>query len=214
MIINMAEVYTIHRGPVIWYDITAIFSHIQDWCWRTVIGITPKDDRESTIFHAIALACFTPYTTGIMKGERVNRDKIVIDMKLEMAQRLGYETGVGSAKQFDILNGGHPYPISYDDLYAQFIGTAKSSPYMLEHISNCIDRDIYVYDDELKDLWLLGDEEYRIKYRNSIVLYHKNGVFDLIGICKSDDVVFSQFSPDSEFIKFIIKRLENIKSKK
>lgn len=202
------EIKTIRRGAITWYDLTCNFNHIKDWYWKTVIAVTPRDNKEDTLFHAIALSFFSPYITGVMNGERINKDKIVNDMRMEMSQRLCFDVGVGNSKVYDLLRGGHGIPVSFDELYAQFIGTSNTSIYMLEHISNCIHKDIYIYDQELKDIWLLGDEEFRIKGRPSIVLHHNKGIFDVIGVCKNDEVVFSHFSPDNEFILFLNFRLK------
>lgn len=204
------EINTLHKGPVTWYDLTDCFSHIPGWYWRTMIAVTPKENKEDSLFHAIAMACFSPYTTGVMRGERINREKIVSDLRLEMAQRLSDDINIGSSQVFDLLNGGFPMPVTYDELYAQFIGTAPPSIFMLEHISNCIGRDIYLYDHEMRDIWVLGNESYRIKNRPSIVLYHNNGCYDVIGICKSDESVFMHFSPEHEFILFIQLTLQKI----
>lgn len=207
---QVIEIETLRKGPVTWYNLTNQFSHINGWYWKTMVAIAPKDNKEDSLFHSVALATFLPYSTGVMKGERINKEKIVSDMRLEMHERLSYDIGIGGSKVFDILNGGHRLPVSYDELCAQFLGTASPTIYMLEHIGNCIEHDIYIYDHDLKDLWLLGNETYRLKNRNSIVLYHNKGVYDVIGICKPDNSIYMHFSPENEFIIFLKMRLEQI----
>ncbi len=208
------EIGTLQKGPIMWYEFTANFVHIPGWIWPTMVAVTPKDSKEDSLFHAIALACFKPYVTGVLRGERINKDKIVSDMRTEMAQKLNYGTGMGESRVYDMLNGGHRIPISYDELYSQFLGTSSTSVCMLEHISNCINRDIYIYDHNINDLWYTGDESFRLQDRNSILLYRENNeIYSVVGIKKEDDVVFSHFSPSCEFITFLKFRLKQIADK-
>ena len=193
-----------------------------------LIRIDTIGDR-SCLFHAIANGFFLPYCTGIVNGIKMSKKEIVKQIRKELADKLSDPISAkpNSKTYYDIINSGKTaeFPVSpelpeYDyslkNMQKQLDSDNNIGYGYIEYISNALDKNIYILNEQDKDLYPFEKTELLNIYkedRSSLVLYYttpnNNDSYDhyeLVGIM-NNGIVDTYFSPNHTFIKFLYKKV-------
>ena len=176
----------------------------------------------SCFFHALAKAYFKPYIVGKIDGESFNRKNFIKNLRKDLAKRLASKIDPEDPKSktyYEALAQGELKKISKDmgnyslknmQKELSSSSTPVSNIYN-EFISDQLELDIYILDANKKDVYMTGTEDNLLyKNRRSIVILYLPGHYELIGLVDEDNEVTTLFSPQSDFIQSIRKRMKKL----
>lgn len=155
----------------------------------------PTDNH--CLFHALAMAFYLPYETGVLNETNVTKQQIVVTMRHELSMKLSnYVNGKNGPRHYDLLCNGYigTFAKSVPEYSMEYMKQQLNSDNhigygYIEFIGNQINKDIYIIDGETKKLYVSDDTKLIIKKRNSIVLYYFGSHYELIGLEKGDHIV-------------------------
>ena len=176
----------------------------------------------SCFFHAILNAVYRPYRKGYHvdptgKKHYITKEEIVKKFRNELADDLKMPSKENPKfTNYDMLGGGYlkemakevkgqcPYTL-HQMVEVLRSGESVDNVY-LEHISNRIQKDIYLLDYRQRDVQMTGDNLSLLqKGRESIVVLYTPGHYELVGLLE-DGRVRLHFNPQHPFIAAIQKR--------
>lgn len=150
------------------------------------------------LFHALLDAFFIPYRTGNFKGKKVTKRSMVRHLRKALAKTL-------KGKYTRLADGHLPQfameipEFRLDNMVKELASENPIGFGFLEHISNEIEKDIYVLDATRRDIYITGEDRFLQQGRNSIVLIYIPGHFSLGGWWEPNGVI-THFRPDHPFI--------------
>ena len=182
---------------------------------------TPTDG--SCFFHAIAKSFFEPYITGKLDGKTLNRQKVIQQLRKDLAVKLGTRINPSdpmSPIYYEVLSKGNLPEFgksipSYTliNMQRELDSNRSVNNVYNEFISNQLGKDIYILDMVKKDVYMTGsDDELLYKGRPSIVILYLPGHYELVGV-DVDGVVKTLFPPDHPLIKAIQRRMKEHRMK-
>jgi hypothetical protein len=145
------------------------------------------------------------------------------DIAYSLAQKAEIKTTrVPSKKEtktnYDILGNGsvksmaETLPMySLENMQKELNSNSPVSNLYNEHISNMINKDIYILSADKKDVYMFGDD-YSLLYKNrdSIVIIYLTGHYELVGLRDQEGVEKTLFSYKHPFIQLIRERIETL----
>lgn len=180
----------------------------------------------SCLFHAIANGINKSYKLGIKDGRPLDRSSYIRDFRNDLSIKLGSHVDITDPESpiwYDTISRGNlrefTQPIDGEELHPSAARytleqmqkeLASSNPVDFiynELISELLDIDIYILDNETNDVYIVGDDlSLYYKNRNSIVLLYVPGHYDLVGI-KTNNGISTLFTHNHPFIEAIRDRL-------
>lgn len=177
--------------------------------WPLVKHSVPGDGH--CLIHAICSAFFEPYYTGRMSnGRQVSPVQIVKRLREQIAEylRTTYDT-LGRGLYSGFAKEVPEYSLE------NMIRTLKSSASLgygyLELISDAINKDVYILDENTQDVYIQDSPELFYKGRRSVVLLYEStsgtiGHFSMLGLSSGSDVI-THFEPSNPFITVLRSRV-------
>lgn len=172
-------------------------------------------------FHAICNSFYIPYRTGMKDNKVISRKQIVTDLRSDLARTLALPSNSedpNSPTNYDLLGGGEIKRLSESNpeyslqsLQNLLRSNNDVGLEILEHVSNQLDKDIYLIDAIKKEVYVTGSEEQLHKGRNSIVLWYIPGHYELIGIRDEEGAIITYFLPSHPLISFLQERIRIVK---
>lgn len=169
--------------------------------------IIPSPHDGNCFFHSVLMAFSKDYRFEVVGGVKVSRYNIVTQFKDELAQLLDKPISKGGPTWYKYLSRG-----SLEDFSKKVVGyDMKSLQNMLrssqsvgqefhEYVSDVLDKDIYIIQGNINKLYNVGDFELLYRDRPSILLYYKNGHYDLLGRQDSNGDIQTLFDPSDDII--------------
>ncbi len=166
-------------------------------------------DGNSSFYHAIFLAYYTPYQLQKKDGRYVNRRKFVNSFRHELANLLDHPAtnvnNTDSITHYQTLDRGK---LNNPEHTIEAIRKAIRfnhyiNPIVHQYISNIINKDIYIIDFKTKEVvQVTQNKDLIYQQRDSIIVIYFPGHYELIGIY-IDNKITTLFSPHSELITTI-----------
>lgn len=160
------------------------------------------------LFHAILQCCSKEYCSKNDKDKR----KIAKTLRKILAEILGKHPPNSNKTYYDLLAKGEMKKLgedwneaSFAHLKNKFDSNCWGDYYMIEHISNQLELDIYIFSDTVGGLYPLGGCYHG---RDSIILYNTGNVH-FESMSHNDHTLFSA---DSAIIKSLRSKMESISS--
>lgn len=179
--------------------------------WPMIKFNIPGDGH--CLFHALLLAFFNPYKTGLLNNKKITKMQIIHNLRSELAIKLEQPIRGTNKKPYDLLSNGNlnNFAENVPEFSLSYMKTQlKSNNHIgygyLEFIANQINKDIYILNGITKDIYVSDESSLLIKGRNSIVLYYEYNHYELIGI-KNNDSNITHFLYTHPFIQFLKKRI-------
>jgi hypothetical protein len=167
-------------------------------------------------FHAISMAMFKPYQKEEDENGEYSRRDHVVGLRAELSRKLAtinHRTGLtyyNSLSRGGLGDFSKNVPeYSLQNMQKQLLSDDWVDNVYNEYISEVLCIDLYVLNEDTKDVMIMGDDsEILYKTRNSVVLIYKPscGHYNLVGIDQKDHVQ-TYFLPDNEFIKIVLGRM-------
>lgn len=170
------------------------------------------------LLHSIANSIFIPYRTGILEGERVNRTKLMKDLRGSIASTLADV----NPDSFD----GKTYYQSISDGALEEFGKTNSE-FTLEGLQRLLrsdamlgeevkvilevilDKTIYILNDETRDLYVTSADPTE---RDSVVVLYRHDHFDMVSIKETPNGPHvTHFKPSHPFAIHLRNRLRQFK---
>jgi len=166
---------------------------------------SPKDGH--CFFHSVLMAFSNDYRFEVLGGIKVSRYNIVKQFREDLAQLLDKPVSKGGPTWYRYLSRGSLEEYSkkvdgYDILSLQTMLRSSQSvgQEFHEYISDVLNKDIYIIDGNIMKLYNVGDSELLYQDRPSILLYYKNGHYDLLGRQGSNGDIQTLFDPNDDII--------------
>ena len=162
-------------------------------------------------FHCIADSFYLPYQTG-----KVNRSEFTKKMRLQLSLLLESKNDRGvmwyktlSRGKLEELSQNLP-ELSLDNMKKHLGSNAFVDNRFNEFISNVFNKDIYILNQDTKDVYKAGVEG-NLLYRNResiVIIWCNQNHFDLVGIIE-ENRIRTLFDPNHPLIQKIKERLNN-----
>ena len=188
--------------------------------WNLVRFQTPADDN--CLFHAICNSFFEPYKTGIFKSKKISQYDLVMSLRRDIANKLEAINPETGYTYYHSINNGNTSAFS-GDVPEFSLSTMKTmltsrTPIgygYMEHIGNCLNKDIYIIDGNKMDIYVTDELPLTITgQRKSIILYYTSGHYELVGIdqhllCPTNPFQ-THFDPQHPLIQELYSRVQTI----
>lgn len=186
--------------------------------WNLVRFSTPMDGN--CLFHAICNSFWEPYHSQMLNGKAIGRDEIISRFRKGLSKKLASKVSDSSdtSTYYNVLNGGNTsnFAKSIPEFELNYMQSQLNSNLAIgygyiEFIGNVLKKDIYILDAIRHDIYISDELAYSIKgNRDSIILYYRNGHYELIGIQINEDKFHTHFDYTHSFIKFLYARVNNL----
>lgn len=178
----------------------------------------------SCLIHALLFAYDQVYRLRQQGNNSISRKNYVQDFRKRAANLLISPINALDPKSpswyYALARGtfhdiSQEYPeYTLDNMRKTLDDSKKSLSYLyLEFIADIINKDIYLLDDENKDILITGEEDLYQKGRSSVVLRFRNSHYETVGILDRNGNIQTLFSPTHDFIAQIKTRQEQLKSR-
>lgn len=162
--------------------------------WQVTKIIMPNDGH--AFFHALCAAFFKPYIDEEYLNQSISKIQIVKKLRKDLAEKLAAKVYSHSIfKYYDLLDCKPTMSLKQMQTHLDSNNSINLNFSYLEFISNQLNKDLFIIFNDTK-IWT------NIKDRPSIVLYHHQNHYDLIGI-KNGQEVITHFQPTHDFILFL-----------
>lgn len=192
---------------------------------------------ENSLLRAILNAMYLPYRTGILGGKPCDRDKMIRDLRVQLAEKLNspldieskggnFKVPVDGLTYYENLSQGEIKRLSsnnpeltLENMRNYLMSKNPLNLSLLEYLGDALNTDIYLIDLSKLDVKIEKIElsKYLYKGRDSVVIGVLGDHFETLGV-KSGKERNTYFTPDSPLIKAIRKRRRELfkilKSKK
>lgn len=170
----------------------------------------------SCLIHAVLLAYNQDYRIERQGSRFVSRQDQAVQFRHQLAHYLSMPSDPlqpGSPSQYLLLGRGNLPQVSIKfpqytlDNMKKTLTTQESLDYMyFEPISDYINKDIYVLDNQKQDVYITGEEDLYQKGRESIIILFTGNHYDLVGLSDDRGVIQTLFAPDHPLIEAIKRR--------
>lgn len=171
----------------------------------------PSRGDGSCFFHSVLNAVFVEYReiTSLPTQEERERKirELVFEFRSGLAERLEQKDkdgktvysrlSRGSLEEFSKTNPKY----TLENLLNELRSTSDVDYVYFELVSDSVNIDIYVIDENSKKPYKIGDNELLIKNRPSIVLLFSGNHYDLVGVRTSSGEFQTIFDPKHPFIQ-------------
>ena len=172
------------------------------------------------LFHAIANSYFEPYRKGILQGKPITQQEIVRSFRTDLAYLLKQKSASNPSKtNYEMLGNGAVMSMSetlpcfsLGNMQKELMNNSPVDNLYNEHVSNCINKDIYILSADKQDVYMFGDD-YRLLYKNrdSLVIIYLEGHYEMIALQdQNTGMERSLFPYNHPFINLIRKRMEQL----
>lgn len=161
------------------------------------------------LLHSVCNAIYISYRTGCLNGRRINRQRMMVDLRSEMAVMLGEITESGETFYESISEGGlaEMAKVVPELRLARLQSLFKSDRFLGEEtklvIEAILDKSIYILDSNTQDVYFTAEIP---KERDSVVIIYDGGHFDMVSIRDTNHYV-THFKHTHPFIAFLRKRV-------
>ena len=179
---------------------------------NNLVRLRTHMDQRSALAHAVLNAIYIPYREGELYGQEISQVELVHMFRRELAIMLLEKVPDTDKLYVELIGKGAWLQMISTDvevLKSQLENpTIEFTSVMIEHVSNVLNKDIYIIDSETQDVVLLsGDLELMCQKRSSIVLLRMRKHYELLAIRTSSGDYISHFSPDHPWIETLYDRL-------
>jgi len=169
--------------------------------------ITPMDG-ENAFFYAILNAFYFPYREGILFNQQISQRQLVNMFRQELITSLNVPVHNGNENDtyLSIIGNGYYLKNSPDptDLERQLKSNTSISYIVREHVSNVVNKDIYIIDASTQDIHVSpSDLQLLYKQRVSIFILKLSHHYELLGCRKPNGDFQTSFMPDHPWVKKI-----------
>ena len=192
---------------------------VLDWesspIWiSNMVRLLTHMDIGSSLVHATINAFYIPYRKGLLFGQNISQVEMVHVFRNELAVSLLKNVPGRDTTYVEELGNGtwvSMFSTNIENLIYQLrTPTFDFDSVMIEHLSNVIDKDIYVISAELQDIDSTSiDMCTRYKKRPSIVVLQLKKHYELMGIRLPGGEFITIFSPSHPWIQSLNIRLGN-----
>lgn len=190
-----------------------VWEHSPVWI-KGLARILTHMDVGSSIVHATINAFYIPYRNGQLFGQDVSQVEFVRMFRKELAHALVKPFPDKETTYVEELGKGAWVQMASTDvntLMYMFENTGvEFNPVMIEHMSNVVEKDIYIIDAELQDLSSDSvDFDCRYKKRSSIVILKLKRHYELLGVRTNTGEFITNFSHNHPWILQMYQRLSD-----
>ena len=179
----------------------------------------------SCFFHAICYAVSKEYRTGYYNdGTVLDRREYVSRLRRELSDNLSSVVEVDSASgngvtRYSLLSRGQLESMSAElpeyslpNMKALLVSRSSVDNRFNEHVSNCLNIDIYILSHENEDVYITGnDTDILYKDRDSVVILYVEDSqhYELVGV-NTGHMIRTVFPYNDEFILKIRSRIREV----
>ena len=175
--------------------------------YEDVCRVLTHMDTGSSLVHACLNAICIPYRDGKMYNQQISQIEFVHMFRRELASALLENVSIyDETKYVELLGHGSWVAMESTDidvLMSRLITpSCEFDPVMTEHLSNVLDKDIFIIDSETEDILLDSDEPTtRYKKRQSIVVLKVENHYELLAIRKLSGEFITHFDTNHPWIQ-------------
>ena len=156
--------------------------------------VIPSISDGSCLFHSLAQAYFSPYQTGMLNGQSVDRRQLIKTMRADLSVKLGSPVDAidpTSPIYYDTLSRGKLRELSKDlpqysleNMQKELREGGPVDNIYYEFVCSIYNCDLYIVDRGTGDIIITGvsDSDLYHQGRPSIVLLYSPGHYDLLGV--------------------------------
>jgi hypothetical protein len=177
-------------------------SHV---AWTDMCRIMTHMDPGSSLIHATLNAFCLPYRDGLLYNQEISQIEFAHVFRKELAYSLSSDSGDGREYVELLGNGSWISMTSTDmDVLSDQLKTPSHEfdSVMIEHLSNVIEKDIFIIDAETEDI-VIDSVELSTRYKNrlSIVILKVKEHYELLCLRRFCGEFITHFDPEHEWIK-------------
>lgn len=174
-----------------------------EFSYPNMISIDDGIHDGSCFFHSISMATYKPYQIN-----QIDRKKHVADMRRTLSKKLPYYYDKLANGELPELAMDIPV-IRLDYMQEELDSTRYISNIYNEYISELLDIDIYLLNNDTKDVYPTATN-LNLLYKNRlsiVILYIDNNHYQIVGLKNKDGSITVSFKPDHNFITYVKNRL-------